>query len=100
MNERVVSRVVYVDVDDTLVRSIGTKRIPLPHVVAHVRELKSQGAALYCWSTGGAEYARQSAEELGIASCFVGFLPKPQLLIDDQEPSQWRDLEYLHPSGC
>jgi hypothetical protein len=30
----------------------------------------------------GAEYAN-AAEELGIADCFAGFLPKPTLIIDD-----------------
>src|SRR3989442_1236349 len=60
---------VFVDVDDTLVRSAGTKRIPMPSVIQHVRELHAQGAVLYCWSSGGAEYARQSAEELGLAQC-------------------------------
>ena len=49
--------VVYVDVDDTLVRSAGTKRMPIPSVVAHVKELAKADAELYCWSTAGAEYA-------------------------------------------
>jgi hypothetical protein len=31
--------VVYVDVDDTLVRTVGTKRIPMSEVVEHVRAL-------------------------------------------------------------
>ncbi len=39
--------VVYIDVDDTLVRSIGTKRIPMPANIARVRELHLQGAILY-----------------------------------------------------
>ncbi len=69
--------VVYVDVDDTLVRSVGTKRIPIPAAVRHVRALFEQGAELYCWSSGGADYARQSAEECDIADCFRAFPPGP-----------------------
>ena len=70
--------VVYVDVDDTLVRSAGTKRMPIPSVVAHVKQLAAQGGVeLYCWSTAGAEYARATARELGVENCFVAFLPKP-----------------------
>ena len=46
--------VAFVDVDDTLVRSVGSKRIPIPHVVQRVRELHSSVAQLTCWSTGGA----------------------------------------------
>jgi predicted HAD superfamily phosphohydrolase YqeG len=95
-----VPPVIYVDVDDTLVRSVGTKRIPIPAVVAHVRALKEQGADLYCWSSGGAEYARASAEELGIADCFSAFLPKPHALIDDQEIGDWRGLKTVHPTAC
>ena len=94
------SLVVYVDVDDTLVRSIGHKRIPIPAVVRHVRELAASGAQLYCWSTGGAEYARVTAAELNIGSCFVAFLPKPQVVIDDQPFSSWRGLQQLSPSEC
>jgi hypothetical protein len=92
--------VVYVDVDDTLVRSIGTKRIPLPAVIRHVRELHGSGAILYCWSTGGAEYAEATARELGIGECFHAFLPKPDVVIDDQPFAEWRGLTVLHPNNC
>ena len=91
---------IYVDVDDTFVRSAGTKRIPMPAVIQHIRDLKEQGAVLYCWSSGGAEYAKQSAAEFGIADCFVGFLPKPNVLIDDQSISEWRSLKCVHPTAC
>lgn len=90
--------VVYVDVDDTFVRSVGTKRIPIPRVIDHVRKLKASGAVLYCWSSGGADYARQSALEFGIEQCFYEFLPKPNVLIDDQTVSEWRLCLETHPS--
>jgi hypothetical protein len=91
------SLIVYVDIDDTLVRSVGAKRIPMPEVVRHVRELARDGATLYAWSSGGADYARASAAELGIEGCFAGFLPKPQVLVDDQSPSDWRRAMVVHP---
>jgi phosphoserine phosphatase len=56
---------VFVDVDDTLMRSVGGKRIPIPGVIAKVRQLKAGGACLYLWSSGGEAYARASAAELG-----------------------------------
>jgi hypothetical protein len=93
-----IPMVVYVDVDDTLVRSFGSKRIPMTAMVAHVRELASRGAALYCWSTGGAEYARAAAAELGIEGCFAGFLPKPNVVIDDQPIADWRRTVQVHPA--
>jgi hydroxymethylpyrimidine pyrophosphatase-like HAD family hydrolase len=48
-------RIVFVDVDDTLVRSVGAKRIRMPGVVAAVRKLHAEGAQLYLWSSGGSE---------------------------------------------
>ena len=91
---------IYVDVDDTLVRSVGEKRIPIPAVVRHVRDLYEQGAELYCWSSGGADYARQSAEELHLQECFLGFLSKPQIMIDDQLVSDWPGFAHVYPSSC
>ena len=91
---------IYVDVDETLVRNYGTKRIPMPNMIEHVKKLHEQGALMYCWSSGGAEYARESAEALGIAHCFEAFLPKPQVLIDDVKLADWRLLTEVHPNSC
>lgn len=91
--------IIYVDIDDTLVRSFGSKRIPISHMVDLVRDLNRNGATLYCWSSGGAEYARSSADALGLSACFTGYLPKPHLLLDDVAVADWK-LGYLHPSEC
>ncbi len=91
---------IYVDVDDTLVRSYGSKRIPIPATIEHIRQLHQQGAILYCWSSGGAEYAKNSAEELGILDIFEAFLPKPQMLLDDRELNDWRGIIQIHPMSC
>ena len=90
--------VILIDVDDTLVRSFGTKRIPMPNVIEKVRQLKAQGETLYCWSSGGREYAHNSAIELGLEDCFVDYLPKPNVLIDDQPIESWRELRHVYPS--
>lgn len=90
--------VAYIDVDDTLVRSFGGKRIPMTAVIAHVRELHRAGVVLYCWSSGGARYAESTARELGLTECFSAFLPKPNILIDDVPPAQWPNLITLHPN--
>ena len=89
-----------VDVDDTLIRSCGTKRIPIPAIVDRVRSLHQRGASLICWSAGGGEYARRSAMEVGLDQCFSHFLPKPNLMIDDQIPAQWPMCRVLHPASC
>ena len=92
--------VVYVDVDDTLVRSVGTRQIPMTGTADHVRALHADGAHLFCWSSGGGEYARSVAETLGVAACFVAFLPKPQVVVDDQPIGAWRRLVTAHPNQC
>ena len=91
--------VIYVDIDDTLVRSFGAKRIPMQPMVERVAALKAAGAELYCWSSGGAAYAERSARELGIHACFTAFLPKPRILLDDVALADWRLVE-LHPNEC
>ena len=90
--------VVFVDVDDTLVRSVGTTRIPMPAVVAQVRRLHAEGATLFLWSSGGADYCRNTAEELGLSEFFSGYLPKPTSYIDDQPVQEWRDCRHFYPT--
>jgi phosphoglycolate phosphatase-like HAD superfamily hydrolase len=90
-------RIIFVDVDDTLVRSVGQKRIPMPRVVDSVRTLHRQGVHLYLWSSGGADYARHCATELGIVDCFIAFLPKPHAYIDDQAVHDWRFCKHVLP---
>jgi hypothetical protein len=92
--------VVYIDVDDTLVRSASTKTIPVPSMVEHAKKLAGSGAELYCWSTAGAEYARSTAQNLGIEHCFVGFLPKPHVVIDDQDLVDWKRFAVVHPMNA
>lgn len=90
---------IFVDVDDTLVRTVGSKRIPMPATVKLVRALRDHGASLYLWSRGGAAYAREVAEDLRIAECFTAFLPKPELLLDDAGVADWGAVA-LHPAEC
>ena len=92
--------VVFVDVDDTLIRSFGTKQIPIPNVVRYVREMFDAGHLLYCWSRGGANYSREVAVKLGIADCFVCFLPKPDIVLDDRLHELLNHCEFIHPNNA
>ena len=77
---RVRPLVIYVDVDDTLVRSYGSRQIPITGVIERLRRLCAEdGVVAYCWSSGGAEYARGVAERLGIMSLFVAFFAQAEL---------------------
>jgi predicted HAD superfamily phosphohydrolase YqeG len=93
-------RIIFVDVDDTLIRSVGKKRIPMPSVVAEIKMLYDSGAALYLWSSGGGDYARASAIELKIEHLFVAFLPKPDVYIDDQAVHEWRFCHHVLPTNA
>lgn len=88
--------VLYVDIDDTLVRTVSSKRIPIDHTVRLVRELSTH-AELYCWSRGGAEYAREIAIELEVKDCFAAFLPKPDGYVDDVSIAEWAGPQF-HPN--
>jgi len=92
--------IVFVDVDDTLVRTVGTKRIPMVSTIEHVRRLKAEGVQLFCWSAGGADYAREVAIDFHLADCFIAFLPKPHVMIDDQPPVEWSRTRLIHPASC
>lgn len=91
-------QIIYFDIDDTLVRSYGHKRIPMPGVISHIRRLKDEGAILYLWSSGGTDYCKSTAVELGIADCFDGFLPKPTVYVDDQPVHEWKLCRHLYPA--
>lgn len=69
----------------------------MPRVIEHIKTLHQGGATLYLWSSGGADYARESAQELGISHCFVAFLPKPTIMIDDQVVSDWKYCKHEFP---
>ncbi|MFT2718799.1 hypothetical protein ACMT4L_02235 [Deinococcus sp. A31D244] len=37
---------------------------------------------------------------MGLESAFMAFLPKPQVLLDDQRVESWRRLVQVHPLSC
>ncbi|MEI9894502.1 MAG: hypothetical protein WDN28_11605 [Chthoniobacter sp.] len=88
---------IYVDVDDTLVEKADGQERPNTAVVHHVSELFKQGAQLYCWSTGGEDHARATAQKLGIEGCFIGFLHKPHVFIDDERAEEWPCFFHVRP---
>ncbi len=92
--------VIFVDVDDTLIRSFGTKQIPIPNAIRYVRDMFDAGNVLYCWSRGGAQYSRDVAIKLGIADCFVCFLPKPDIVVDDRLEQLLDHCEFVHPNNA
>lgn len=64
--------VAFVDIDDTLIRSFGSKRIPMVDMVAHVRALKEAGATLFAWSSGGGSVRPGLRSRTGVRGLFRG----------------------------
>ena len=85
--------VIFVDVDDTL---IDRHDAPKDHVVRFVVEAARKGCVLYLWSQGGADYAAETAIRLGLANCFEGYLPKPDIAVDDL-PFTTPYTKHFHP---
>ncbi len=94
------AKVIFVDVDDTLIRSFGTKQIPITNTIGYVRAMFEAGNELYCWSRGGAQYSRNVAIKLGIEGCFAGFLPKPDVVVDDRLADLLDYCEFVHPNNA
>jgi hypothetical protein len=88
--------IIFVDVGDTLIRTFGTKQIPIPRSADYARRMHSEGHVLYCWSRGGADYCRNIAIKLGIDGCFVGFIRKPDIVLDDRLEKPLDRCQFLH----
>ena len=91
------SKVVFVDVDDTLIRTCGTKRIPMPIAINRCKRLKAEGYKLYLWSDGGEDHAREVAAHLGIADLFECIMAKPDIVIDDVFVNDWIGERWSSP---
>lgn len=71
---------IFIDVDLTLVDANG--RV-LDGAIDALKTLKERGCHLFLWSTVGMEYAKSTAERLGIFDLFDSFAAKPDVIIDD-----------------
>lgn len=71
---------IFVDVDLTLVDANGKILADAPEALA---KLKDRGCHLFLWSTNGADYARATAQRLGLSDLFEGFAAKTDIIIDD-----------------
>ena len=71
---------IFVDVDLTLVDANG---ILLEGASAALIKLKQKDCHLFLWSTAGGDYARAIAAQHGMTELFEGYVPKPDIVIDD-----------------
>lgn len=89
--------VVYVDVDDTIVRWCGPKCMPRTSVIDKLRERKAAGDRLFLWSRAGDGPAREVAEQLQIVDLFEAILPKPDHIVDDEPFAEWKHCTHEYP---
>jgi hypothetical protein len=87
----------YIDVDGTLERKILGIEVPLKNVAQGLQLLKREGALVFLWSTGGVQHARKAAREAKIEKYVDGYLPKPNVYVDDKPVAKWKDCERWKP---
>lgn len=80
---------VFIDVDLTIVDEKGRM---YDGVLAGLNRLREAGCHLFLWSTVGVDYARSTAERLGLSDYFEGYASKPDIIIDDM-PSTTEPVE-------
>lgn len=110
------SRVVMIDVDDTICIwtptpehlqqdhsfQMGTGKFQFP-VTPHkfhlefIRKLKVQGYGIVVWSAGGEEWALQAVQKLGIEDLVDIVMSKPVLLLDDMPTTHLPRRTYFDP---
>lgn len=111
-------KVVYVDVDDTIIMwepekylheeseivwiDDYTRTFPfLPHKknIEFVKKLKLQGYGVIVWSAAGASWAETVVNKLGLADLPDMIISKPELCIDDLLESNRiiKSIVWIHP---
>lgn len=71
---------VFVDVDLTLVDHNGNL---IEGAKEALQRLRERGCHLYLWSNAGGAYARAVAARHQLTDLFEGYVPKPDVVIDD-----------------
>lgn len=104
-------RIIYVDVDDTLIGwesvkgdddyvEIDCEGIVQRHKVLweNVRQLKkhkARGHAVVVWSQGGYKWAEAVVKALNLEPLVDAVMCKPTWVLDDLPPSAWMPLNHL-----
>lgn len=82
-------KVVFVDVDDTLVMWNGANYKPHQKHIDYVKASKKRGHRIVVWSAGGWEWASTIVESLGLTDYVDLIMSKPAWFLDDKEASHF-----------
>lgn len=90
------------DVDDTLILwdkgNITFNHIPVEIHQVHVEAIKkhkARGQFVIVWSAGGAQWAKEAVDYLGIGEYVDIVMRKPLVMYDDVSPEKWCKVIYL-----
>lgn len=100
------TKIVYVDVDDTLIFSASEKPnlpcsypvqiggctwvIYTPHIEM-IKDFKARGHTVVVWSQGGAEWTEMVVKVAGVEGWVDLVISKPDWYIDDKPAFEWLD---------
>lgn len=106
--------IVFVDVDDTLIKwnvsehdtdivyiNFSGERHKHSVIRANVDALlkhNSRNHAIVVWSQGGFQWAEAVVKALGLESKVTAVMSKPKFLIDDLQSNMWMPIAKLHKS--
>ena len=82
---------VFVDVESSFHEDVRGR------VLEYLRGLDLEAWELFAWSDGGSEAARVHVVEAGVEDLFSGFLPKPNVLLDEHGVDEWPDVRVQAP---
>ena len=94
MNKYPKPRVIYVDVDGTLL----VKGKIVDPVVKWVRKQKAKGFELVVWSSRGKGHAERTVKAAGLNDCVSCCIAKPGYIVDDMRLSWLGYVAVIHPS--
>ena len=57
-------KIIFIDIDDTLVRTYGLKRIPIPKTIQAIFRFHKEGSEIYLWSNGGSDYCKKNSKRI------------------------------------
>ena len=71
---------VFIDIDGTITPDCGHTIFPL--AIETIQEL-SEKSNIFIWSAGGFNYCEEIVNKLNLEEFICGFMPKPEIVIDD-----------------
>ena len=89
---------IYVDVDNTLVRTVRGTELPIPKVVRHIKKLHHEGALLYCSVTVARTMLAKPHNVWESMRVSLVFSESPKFSSTMNELEEWPCVVDVHPN--